>query len=247
VRALPGVGRYTAGAILSIAYRKPEPVLDGNVIRVLTRLQRIEGDPRGAAVQRVLWEIAGRLVAEGDPADTNQALMELGAVVCHPREPACLLCPVARRCAARREGDVERFPSPTRATRVVAIDQVAVALVRRGRVLLARRPPRGLWGGLLELPTGAPRPGETLAEAARRVARERVGLLVTRTAPLAHFRHVLSHRRITFHGFRGDAPRGRVRLDGYDGHRWVDLRSAVGLGISRATARLLAALTEDAA
>ncbi len=246
VRALPGVGRYTAGAILSFAFHRAEPILDGNVIRVLTRLFRIADDPRGAAAQKNLWGLAARFVDGADPSDVNQGLMELGAVVCAPRKPACLVCPLAERCAARREGDAASFPAASRPTKVLALDHVAVALRRRDKVLLARRPPSGLWGGLLELPGGEPLPGESLEEAARRLARERAGLDATASGKLAPFTHVLSHRRITFHGFVADAPSGRVRLGGYDAHQWARPDEAAALGISRATARLLAAVAAAA-
>jgi A/G-specific adenine glycosylase len=242
VRALPGIGRYTAGAILSIAYGKPAPILDGNVVRVLSRIFRIGGDPRGPAAQKKLWDLAGLLVSKGDPSDLNQGLMELGATVCTPRRPACLTCPLTTSCGARRAGDAEAFPEATRATKVIEITQVSVALLSRGEVLLARRPPRGLWGGLFELPSGEPAAGEALPAAALRVARERVGVAARAPSPLADFTHVLSHRKIAFHGFRAAAARRAVRLDGYDDHRWVTPKEAGSLGISRATARLLAEL-----
>lgn len=246
VRALPGVGRYTAGAILSIAFGAREPILDGNVIRVLTRVHRIGGDPRAKAAQERLWALAAELVAGGDPSDVNQGLMELGATVCTPARPTCGSCPIARGCAARRAGEAERYPEPSRKTKVVAVAQVAVALERRGKVLLARRPPHGLWGGLFELPSGEPRAGEPPGDAALRIARERTGLAARAPSLLTRFTHVLSHRRVSFHGFRAQAPRGEVSLAGYDRHAWVTLDDARALGVSRATVRLLDALDPPA-
>lgn len=242
IRALPGIGRYTAGAILSLAWHRREPILDGNVLRVLSRLFRLAGDPRAAAGQKALWTLAERMVEAGDPATINQAMMELGATVCAPRDPSCASCPLSRVCAAHQAGDTGAFPAPSRATKVIAIDQVTVAIIRRGRMLLARRPPRGMWGGLLEPPTGAPREGEPLPDAARRIARERAGLAITDVTPLVRFQHLLSHRRITFHCFHAEAPRGRVRLEGYDAFSWIEPDAAGGLGISRATARMIEAL-----
>ncbi len=245
VRALPGVGRYTAGAILSFAFGRRAPILDGNVTRLLARLFRVDGDAKRGATRETLWSLAGRFVADGEPGEVNQALMELGALVCTPRNPACPECPLARSCAARRAGDPTRYPAPSRRAKVTAVEQVAVALRRRGKVLLARRPPRGLWGGLLELPTGEPRAGEALDEAARRVAGERTGLVPVAARPSLRFTHVLSHRRVTFHGFVADAPAGRVRLAGYDAHRWARPDEAAALGVSRATARLMAAVANS--
>ena len=244
VRALPGIGRYTAGAILSLAFHRREPILDGNVIRVLTRLFRIGEEPHGAIAQKLLWRLAERFVdgsdRDSDPSDINQGLMELGATVCSPRRPACPACPLAPLCEARREGDPERFPAASRAPRVQAVDLVSIALFRRENVLLLRRPPTGLWGGLLELPTGEPLPGEALAAAAARVARDRAGIDAVAPKPLTRFVHLLSHRRITCHAFAAEAEPGRVRRSGYDAHQWVRPDAAVGLGVSRATARMLA-------
>jgi A/G-specific adenine glycosylase len=243
VRALPGIGRYTAGAILSIAFAKREPILDGNVIRVLSRAFAIEGDPRAAEAQEKLWSLAEALVGGGDPSTVNQGLMELGATVCTPRKPECASCPWEKLCDARREGDPEKFPAATKKTPVRALDHVSIAISRRGKLLLARRPPRGLWGGLFELPTGEPQKGEALAQAAARIARERVGLTVEDAAPIVKFQHVLSHRKITFHAFSVENERGTVRCDpGYDAHKWATAGEARSLGLSRATSRMLDAL-----
>ncbi len=242
VRALPGVGRYTAGAILSLAFGQREPILDGNVIRVLTRLHAIDEDPHASPTQERLWALAAELVADGDPSEINQGLMELGATVCTPRRPACTACPLARQCRAHATGRSETLPAPSRPTRVVAVEQVSVALVRDDKILLARRPPTGLWGGLFELPTDERRPGESLDTAVRRVAEERVGLRFDSWQPLPVFHHVLSHRRMTFHGAYASVDRGPVRRRGYDAHRWVTLEAARSLGISRAMDRLLSKL-----
>ncbi|HEX2569961.1 MAG TPA: A/G-specific adenine glycosylase [Polyangia bacterium] len=244
IRALPGVGRYTAGAILSLAFGRAEPVLDGNVTRVLSRLFRVEGDPRTAAVQERLWALAGSLVAEGQAGDVNQGLMELGATLCTPRSPACLVCPVVRFCGARQEGMVSAYPGGSRPVATRQVEQVSVALVRKGRVLLVRRPPYGLWGGLYELPSGEPVAGEDPAQAARRVAREQVGLEAEHWQPLDHFEHELTHRRIMFHGFHAIALHGAVRRNHYDAHVWLSPVQAATRGVSAATQRLLGALRE---
>jgi A/G-specific adenine glycosylase len=241
VRALPGIGRYTAGAILSIAFGAREPILDGNVIRVLARVHRIAGDPRAAPAQKRLWALAAELVAGGDPSDVNQGLMELGATVCTPARPDCAHCPIAAHCGARRAGAQERYPEASRPTKVTTLEQVSIALERRGKVLLARRPPSGLWGGLFELPCGEPRPDEPPVDAVRRIARERTGLTASAATTLTEFTHVLSHRRVTFRAFRAQAS-GRVHLTGYDDHTWATPIEARALGISRATTRLLAVL-----
>jgi len=263
IGALPGIGRYTAGAILSIAFDRPVPILDGNVGRVLARCFRVAGDPKSSATRADLWSLAEQLVvtntklndrsANSSPSALNQGLMELGATICTPRKPACLVCPIERSCEARAAGDPEAYPEPSRPTRVSAVEQVCVALVRRRKVLLARRPPYGLWGGLFELPACEPLPGEPLEETARRAARDRVGLAIDGAPvtplppPHDRFEQALSHRRVTFRALRAEAPPGRVRLDGYDAHRWVALGPgcADGLGVARSTKRLLLALADE--
>src|SRR5581483_9674178 len=142
---LPGIGRYTAGAIASIAFGQPRPILDGNVIRVLTRLFAIEANPREPETNARLWKIAEQLVSAAAPecSHLNQSLMELGALICTPREPCCAECPVRKHCAALRTGDVTRFPNlPERAA---ATSRRFVALVlRRGDRYLVRQRPAGV-------------------------------------------------------------------------------------------------------
>ena len=228
LRSLPGVGRYTAGAVASIAYDRPVAVLDGTVTRVLARLLEIRNTPTLARVQERLWRAAEALARGRSPGDLNQALMELGATLCTPRAPDCRRCPVARCCKARRAGDPESIPptAPRKAKRVVTN---AVALVTRGgRLLAVRRPDRGLLGGLWELPGGELLDGETPLRGVRRALHETVGLRVSQLSPVGVVQHDFTHFRLRAHVFRGAArPRERVRLDGLDRHRWM---SRAGLG-----------------
>ncbi len=151
--ALPGVGPYTAGAVLSIAYGLREPAVDGNVARVYARRFGLE-DPLGSGeLNRRLWELAGELLPPEDPGAWNQALMELGATVCTPRSPRCLACPWMETCDARRTGRVESLPVPARKREPVDV-VLEVALVKRdGEILLQRRPARGRMARMWELPT----------------------------------------------------------------------------------------------
>src|SRR5206468_1333780 len=148
------------------------------------RCFRVDGDPKSTPVRAMLWSLAERLVGSEEkliersisfsPSELNQGLMELGTTVCSPRRPACLACPAMETCGARRAGDPERWPGRSRPQKIDEVEQVCVALLRRNMVLLARRPPYGLWGGLFELPVGEPLPGERPAETAARVARDKV-------------------------------------------------------------------------
>ncbi len=169
VRALPGVGEYTAGAILSIAFGRREAVVDGNVIRVLARVRALPGSPKDASLKSECWRIARELVPADRPGDFNQALMELGAMVCVPANPRCEVCPLARSCEARASGRTSEIPAkaPKRARphRVVRC-----AFVRRNAsVLLVRRPDEGLLGGLWEMPELATLPAARVGEEVARV------------------------------------------------------------------------------
>ena len=221
LRRLPGIGRYTAGAVASIAFDRPEPVVDGNVARVLARLLDLREDVKSAAVSRRLWEHAAELVRGPQPGDLNQALMELGATLCTPRAPRCPECPLRRHCRARRAGDPEALPVKAARAAPRRVEAVATLVLRRGRALAVRRPPRGLLGGLWELPGGElgerERPGPGLV----RALRERVGLRIGRPRRVGAVEHVFTHRRLRLHLYRCDTPEGRVRLDGFDAHRWL--------------------------
>jgi len=221
LRELPGVGRYTAGAVASIAFDRPEPVVDGNVARVLVRLHGIRESPQRPAVAARLWELAAELARGPSPGDLNQALMELGALVCTPRAPSCPACPLRRRCAARRDGDAEALPVRVRKAPPRAVEAVAALILRRGRVLVVRRPPRGLLGGLWELPGGELAPREEPLAGLRRALFERTGLAVARMERRGEVEHAFTHRRLRLHVFRCDTPEGRVRLVEFDAHRWL--------------------------
>jgi A/G-specific adenine glycosylase len=153
-RALPGVGPYTAGAVLSIAYGLPEPLVDGNVARVFCRLRGLELEPSAPRAQRELWALAEELVPKRDGAgDWNQALMELGATVCTPTSPRCTGCPVARECSAHAQGREEELPLAKPKVAPLEVSLEIACAVRGAEVLLAQRPGGGRMAGLWEPPT----------------------------------------------------------------------------------------------
>ena len=255
---LPGVGRYTAGAIGSIAYDAPEPVVDGNVSRVLSRLHRIETPLGRADTEKRLWAEAERLVFGPRPGDLNQALMELGATVCTPRKPRCDVCPLTRACAAHAAGVAENLPVPKVKKAPVPVHLVAVVPTNGGRVFLRRTEAGGLFRGLYGPPTLETRPAEpaqlALLEGAKRkadparpapdaaAAREALALagLTGRlhATPRGQVEHVLSHRRLFVTVFRAVAARQRSPDPA---HRAFDAEELDQVGISRLTRKILAA------
>ncbi len=239
---LPGVGRYTAGAVLSIAFGEKVPVVDGNVARVLTRLFLIGGDPRKGETARRLWKTAESILPDGPVGDFNQALMELGAVVCTPKAPACHLCPVSAECRAREAGRPEAFPEVAKRPATVPV-RLAAAVVRdRSRLLLYRRD-ASLMEDLWELPGGECQPGEEPRAAVVREARARYGLKVRPIRELARVKHSIMNRRITLHAFEatltGDLPEGDTP------HRWVELGEIQSVPVSSMVTKVLRRLDAD--
>jgi A/G-specific adenine glycosylase len=221
LQALPGIGRYTAGAVASIAFDRPEPVLDGNVKRVLTRLLGIREDIGQPAVIERLWKEAGALVQGPNPGDLNQALMELGATVCTPKTPNCVDCPISRTCDARAAGDEKSLPIKRRKKPARRVEAVAALVVRRGKALAVRRPTGGLLGGLWDLPGGDLIPGEMPRAGLTRALQERAGLKIARASAVGSVEHVFTHRRLTLHVYRASTSTDRIRLDGFEGHKWL--------------------------
>jgi A/G-specific adenine glycosylase len=154
LRKLPGIGRYTAGAIASIAFGQEAPIVDGNVARVLSRVFAIEDAPDSPAGQRRIWDLAGELVVGERPGDLNQGLMEMGATVCTPRNPKCLPCPIRTACQAAARGQHHLFPRPMRATKVEAMTMAFGVFADEKGTYLVQRPLDGLWAGLWEPPVG---------------------------------------------------------------------------------------------
>jgi A/G-specific adenine glycosylase len=199
LRALPGIGRYTAGAIASIAFGERMPLVDGNVARVFARVFAIRANVKSPRTLQSLWKLAENLLPNTDPGDFNQALMELGALVCTPTAPRCDACPMHRVCAARARGLVEQLPNRGEKPRTVHL-VAKTAFVKRGsRILLKRRPRQGLLANFWELP-----PADT--------RQFRVGHRIH------ELRHTITHRRIVFQVYEC-VPITKFRSNGE--WRWV--------------------------
>lgn len=235
---LPGVGRYTAGAVASIAFGARAPVLDGNVARVLLRLMALDADPKAPATRTLLWEAAERLLPVTRCGDFNQALMELGATVCVPSSPNCLLCPLRTMCHASLSGRVDRIPRPAARARVLDASVLTAAVAQGDAWYFVRRPDKGLWAGLWELPTEPVAEGEAIRAAKRRLRRRLPPGVRLASRAAGTVQRTLTHRLITFHVLRGSASRAGAGGDG----RWLTEGEARKLGISRACEAILAFL-----
>lgn len=223
--ALPGIGRSTAGAVLSLAFGQRHPVLDGNVKRVLARHAGIDGWPGGRDVETKLWALAERLTPRTRTAAYTQAVMDLGATVCTRARPRCGACPLASDCVALHEGRIAELPAP-RPRKAVPVRSTVMLLLRDGdgAVLLERRPPHGIWGGLWCLP-------ETADEAsAAAEARERYGIVTGPLQRLAPLRHAFTHFVLDIAPLAASVDT-RGRPCGVEGVTWASSAALGALGL----------------
>lgn len=201
LRRLPGIGRYTAAAIASIAFDLDEPALDGNIRRVLARLFDLRLPARSPEGESRLWELAAEHLPPGRAGDYNQALMDLGATLCKPRQPDCSNCPLKELCTAYKLGLQEQRPVKEKKPAIPHYTVAAAVIQSSGNVLIAQRPPQGLLGGLWEFPGGKLEPGEDLPAALRREIREELGVEIDVGGSIGIYRHAYTHFRVTLHAF----------------------------------------------
>ena len=262
VLALPGIGRYTAGAICSIAFNQPAPILDGNVIRVLTRIFAVAGNPKDPQANARLWDLSRQLVedaaalevaaAKGNPAAVaapqtgaadhlggfcsrlNQAIMELGALICTARNPQCSRCPLTSGCAAYHQGRAGEFPNPSPRAKASTRRFVAFVATRNGRLLVRQRPPGVVNAHLWEFPNvELARQDSDLEKAARQA----LGMPVAELAPLGTIKHSITRYHITLQAFRAGVNGGPHRPGA--GARWLTRSQLRPLPFTSAHKKLL--------
>jgi A/G-specific adenine glycosylase len=222
LRSLPGIGRYTAGAIGSMAFGQDVPTLDANIRRVFARVFDVAQAADAPAGEAILWRLAGEHLPEGRAGDYNQALMDLGATICIPQNPRCLLCPLVELCQARCLGIQEQRPV-LKPKAVVPHYIVTAAVIRReGKVLLAKRPSKGLLGGMWEFPGGKTEQDETLDACLRREIREELGAEIQVRLPFGVYQHAYTHFRITLHAFLCELTDGEPKPIEAAELAWVD-------------------------
>ena len=223
LKKLPGIGPYTAGAIASLAYNEDEALVDGNVRRVLSRVLDIGlpvDQPEGL---RIVWEAAEQHLPRGRARDYNQALMELGALVCTPRNPDCETCPVQAVCIAAALGIQDERPVIKPKRKAPHVTVTAAVIRRNGRILITQRPQDGLLGGMWEFPGGKVEPGEDLAACLQREICEELGVDISVGEPRGVYRHAYTHFKVTLHAFECRlAPENQsLQMLGVAAIRWI--------------------------
>ena len=248
LQKLKGIGRYTAAAIASICFEEPVAVLDGNVIRVLSRLHDLPDDVTQTATKNMLWDVAQNHVPLNRPGDYNQSLMELGQTVCSPKSPKCLLCPLRDPCLARQRGTQAERPVKPPRKKTPHYDVVAAVIwehaVGEGRFLIAQRPLDGLLGGLWEFPGGKLESGETLAQALVREIEEELSITVKPAAeePFVVVKHAYTHFKITLNAVHALYDGGQIQHVGVINHAWVTATELPNFAFAVTDQKIIAAL-----
>ncbi|MDG2104993.1 MAG: A/G-specific adenine glycosylase [Pirellulaceae bacterium] len=233
VLALPGIGRYSAGAILSIADDQPLPILEGNTVRVYARLMNFQEDVTKSASQKSLWAFADTLVTRKRPGDLNQALMELGSEICNKNTPQCMKCPVASFCLSLQRGDPRQLPNKgTKRVRYEALHQIVIVIQRRKRYAIRLCGPDEHWTGLWDFPRFTANTGD-IADKLKQVTQEtkqRTGLSVQLGAPFLNLKHAVTRYRIELDCYHAVSVEGRLRAQ--QDLRWASLDELHELAMS---------------
>jgi A/G-specific adenine glycosylase len=243
--ALPGIGPYSAGAIASIAYGHAEPLVDGNVIRVLSRLFALRGDPNKAPLKAKIWDSARSLIVEKAAGEFNQSLMELGATVCAPRNPRCQACPVAAHCQALAHDLVDVLPELPARAKATPVHVVSAIATRGGRVLVTKlRPDAPRWASMWLFPNAEVGAGETPQAAVARALLSAVGLRGEATGLLCVVRHTVTRFRVTLDAYRTSVSAGVAKALTVSEFAWKRPQELTELAMPKAHRRIATALMD---
>jgi len=229
---LPGIGPSTAGGILSFAYNTEAPILDGNVKRVLSRLFAVSGNPVRGKTKGLFWKISESLLPKGRSNPFNQALIDLGSLLCTPKEPQCPRCPLRNLCKAKALGKPEKYPSRTVKKKVPYIEAISAVIQKNGKVLLRQRPQNGLLGGLWEFPGWKIEEKRSLRLRLRNYIKKETGTNVKVKESIGTFHQTYSHFKLTLHVYLCQF------LDGKGKGRWILIQNLHLLPMSRIHRRI---------
>jgi A/G-specific adenine glycosylase len=236
---LKGIGPYTAAAILSMAYQKPYAVVDGNVIRVLIRYSGIEDDVRRSSTKNEIQELAEELLSREQPGDFNQALMELGALICTPTDPECEECPIAANCIAYKQVKTETIPYKSPAKKVPHHNiGVGIIMNENNEVLIALRPENVMLGGMWEFPGGKREEGESIEETILRELDEELGVKAEIVKPFMQLKHTYSHLKITLYAFICKLVEGKPEPKTSQQIKWIPIEELNDFPFPKANRRL---------
>jgi len=236
--ALPGIGKYTAGAILSIAFNKEAPILDGNVKRVLSRLSAVSSHPVRGGTEGLLWYLSESLIPKGSASSFNQALMDLGSMICAPKDPQCQRCPLKKFCKGRALGHPERYPSRAAKKKIPHIGAISAVIEKKGKVLLSQRPPKGLLGGLWEFPNWKSEGKRGSRLRLRNYIKKEMGMNVKVKGSIGVFRQTFSHFKLKLHVFDCEA------IDGKGRGKWIPIKNLDQLAMPRMHRRIANVLSD---
>lgn len=244
--SLPGIGQSTAGAILTFAKGQRHPLLDGNVKRVLSRLYNVDQDVANSAVVKLMWQQSEMLLSgSNDPFTFNQAIMELGATLCTPKNPQCLICPVGQFCDAVKTGTQHERPVKA-AKKATPHHHIGAAVIwnKDGRILIQQRPKEGLLGGLWEFPGGKQEPNETLQDTVHREIKEELGLTLQLFDKVAEVKHAYSHFKITLHAYHALLLKGTPKPTAADDWQWVSPEQLRDFAFPKANIKVIDAVLD---
>jgi len=222
LKQLPGIGPYTAGAIASIAFNKPASILDGNIRRVISRCFNVQEPLGTGGSEKILQTITRELIPENDPGDFNQALMELGAMICLPVKPHCQGCPLREDCAARQLGIQGQLPNRKQIIPLPHYQVTAAIMLEGDQVLIAKRPLKALLGGMWEYPGGKQEKGESLEDALKREICEELGLGIEVGELLGVYDHAYTHYKVTLFAYFCQRLSKVLNLNYHTDHIWVE-------------------------